>query len=252
MENDTSNTVFPLNELKWQAMLDQIKDCHPDGESIIANTTNLINENKEGEFPIPKQPVFTSLQSVSEKVKMVQRYLNQLQYNHTGTQFFEVKMNRPITRLYETAKDIIKYSLPIKCLEAVIVSLYLTSCMNGLTRFTIRFKSKFSSKTHRHIVLGIYYDSKYGALGLSRRKTLMYKPLKYKSLYELIVDFKDSYRDCYHELRKVKISPSISNDLHSCDHIMWNFFVVPVGKLDKEEIKSVLEKYSRELRVRAM
>ena len=32
----------------------------------------------------------------------------------------------------------------------------------------------------RHVVLGVHHASLYGALGLSRRQDLMYKPLEYK------------------------------------------------------------------------
>lgn len=48
----------------------------------------------------------------------------------------------------------------------------------------------------RHIVLGIHCSGKYGALGLSRRKTLMYKPLVYRSLMDLIQEYKTSYEEC--------------------------------------------------------
>ena len=32
----------------------------------------------------------------------------------------------------------------------------------------------------RHVVLGVYHAGLFGALGLSRRQDLMYKPLEYK------------------------------------------------------------------------
>lgn len=52
--------------------------------------------------------------------------------------------------------------------------------MMGVERFTISFKSVFGGNAHRHVVLGIYYGGKYGALGMSRREDLMYKPLTFK------------------------------------------------------------------------
>ena len=42
------------------------------------------------------------------------------------------------------------------------------------------FKTGFAGHTHRHVVLGVFYDGKYGALGMSRRHSLMYKPLQFK------------------------------------------------------------------------
>jgi hypothetical protein len=56
---------------------------------------------------------------------------------------------------------------------------YLTNGMPGLERFMISFKSCFSGHYHRHVVLGLYYSGKFGAIGMSRRDDLMYKPLSY-------------------------------------------------------------------------
>lgn len=127
----------------------------------------------------------------------------------------------------ETAKEIIHDSLPIKCLEAVIVALYLTVPLTNVQRFTLGFKSKCGDLYYRytawlgnntttllfyfchhyfrsvglsqtavslllpctqntllyllrHVVLGVHHGGSYGALGLSRRKDLMYKPLVHK------------------------------------------------------------------------
>ena len=80
----------------------------------------------------------------------------------------------------ETAKEIIHESLPIKCLEAVVLSLYLTSPLLNIQRIAVGFKSKFNSMYFRHVVLVVQHGGCYGALGMSRRKDLMYKPLIYK------------------------------------------------------------------------
>ena len=45
-------------------------------------------------------------------------------------------------RLMESAKEIIRESLPIKCLEAVVVALYLTSPLTSVHRTALSFKSK--------------------------------------------------------------------------------------------------------------
>ena len=83
-------------------------------------------------------------------------------------------------RLMETAKEIIQESLPIKCLEAVVLSLYLTSPLLNIQRVAVGFKSKFNATYFRHVVLVVQHGGCYGALGMSRRKDLMYKPLIYK------------------------------------------------------------------------
>ena len=45
-------------------------------------------------------------------------------YDYTGLQFFEIKKGRPLCRLMDVAKSIIRESLPIKCLEAVVLAMY--------------------------------------------------------------------------------------------------------------------------------
>ena len=91
----------------------------------------------------------------------------------------------------EIAKEMIQESLPIKCLEAVILSIYLTSTLTNLQRFTIGFKTKFRGMYYRHVVLGVHHNGSYGSLGLSRRKELMYKPLEYKVSVLVVFGFQN-------------------------------------------------------------
>ena len=116
----------------------------------------------------------------SERIDIVQKYMMDLQYNHTGTQFYEIRKGRPISGLMDTAKEMMREALPIKCLEAIILGIYLTNGLPGIDRFPISFKSTFMGNTHRHVVLGIYHNGRYGSIGMSRRYDLMYKPLIFK------------------------------------------------------------------------
>ena len=257
---------FPLDKDSWNQMLDKIKTTHPNGENLIStlilkeqqflrknikNDENIDTKECEDKYEQPvilPEPKFIPSMSELQKIAAIQRYLNRLQYNHTGMQFFNIKKNRSINRLYETAKEMIRFSLPIKCLEAVVLSLYLTANFKKVSRFTIRFKTKFGQNTHKHIVLGIYHNAYYGALGLSRRKTLMDKPITFPTLTDLILDYKKCYEECYHTISKVKMSSFLSSDKHSNDIIIWNHFIVNVGKLSDKEMKPVLEKYAREMK----
>ncbi len=82
-------------------------------------------------------------------------------------------------RLMDNAREMISECLPIKCLEAVVLSLYLTSSLLQANRFCISFKTRFKGHIYRHVVLGLHHKALYGALGMSRREDLMYKPLIY-------------------------------------------------------------------------
>jgi len=46
--------------------------------------------------PIPRPPSFSADASVPERVDAIQEYIKDLQYNHTGTQFFDIKKHRPL------------------------------------------------------------------------------------------------------------------------------------------------------------
>ena len=147
---------------------------------------------------------------VIEYIARLQNYMNRLSYNHTGTQLFDIKPHSSMISLMETAKAMVRESLPIKCMEAVILAIYLTNGIPGLGRFPINFKSEVEEvsllkgrKYFYHVVLGLAYKGKFGAVGLSRRSTLMDKPLEFTSLYSMIQDFKNAYSQCGHTVLKV-------------------------------------------------
>ncbi|XP_073494205.1 tubulinyl-Tyr carboxypeptidase 1 isoform X2 [Phyllobates terribilis] len=175
---------------------------------------------------------------------------SQLRYNHTGTQFFEIKKTRPLTGLMDLAKEMTKEALPIKCLEAVILGLYLTNHISGLERFPVSFKTQFGGGCFRHIVLALHWGGHYGAIGISRREDLMYKPLQHRTLNDLMVDFQDAYARCWHMLKKIKIGPYVSHDPHSVEQIDWKHSVLDVQELGAEGLRRELERHSREMRLR--
>lgn len=174
-----------------------------------------------------------------------------LQYNHTGTQFFEIRKNRPLSGLLESAKEMIKEALPIKCLEAVILGIYLSNGFLGVERFPLSFKSVFGGNVHRHVVLGIYYAGSYGTIGMSRREDLMYKPVTFKSLSDLVFDYEKSYNKFMHDVKKVKVGMPIPHDPHSYEFINWKAVTVSPNKMTKKEMTKDLEFMAKEIRTRA-
>ena len=236
---------FPVSQYTMDTLWGNVRELYDDGKKY----ENEIRGNPDiPSRSIPSVPSLLPSIPVRQRLASIQNYINELQYNHTGMQFFEVKKYRPISGLMEIAKEIIRESLPIKCLEAVILSLYLTSGIKDLVRFIISFKSKFSTNVHRHVVLGLNYGSTYGALGLSRRKELMDKPLAFQSLGKLVLDYKQGYENCHHTLKKVKLSLPVVHDLHSCEKISWKYLTLPVYKMRNDEIKIELDKYARILK----
>ncbi|XP_035184148.1 tubulinyl-Tyr carboxypeptidase 1 isoform X2 [Oxyura jamaicensis] len=202
------------------------------------------------EIPIPSVPAFQPSTPIPERLEAVQRYIRELQYNHTGTQFFEIKKSRPLTGLMDLAKEMTKEALPIKCLEAVILGIYLTNNMTTLDRFPISFKTHFSGNYFRHIVLGVNFGGRYGALGISRREELMYKAPVFRTLSELIFDFEEAYRRCWHTLKKVKLGHCVSHDPHSVEQIEWKHSILDLDKLSREDFRKDLERHARDMRLK--
>lgn len=138
-------------------------------------------------------------------------------------------------------------SLPIKCFEAFLISLYLTTGIIGLDRFNISFKTRFNSIIYRHVILGVKYGQSYGALGLSRRCDLSYKPLneKYDRLSTLIGDFVSAYQNYGHKVLRIKIGLPIIHDLKSFLTINWKALVIQPNKTDRSEYDRELDKIVR-------
>ncbi|KAK3609691.1 hypothetical protein CHS0354_017544 [Potamilus streckersoni] len=240
---------FPIDERTWNRMWDHVAKIHPGSYTMvkkIMGNTNLPNVP----YPQPPSNISPTL-SVPDRIEKIQNYMNALQYNHTGTQFFEIRKNRPISGLMECAKDMIREALPIKCLEAVILGIYLTNGMIGVERFPVSFNSTFNGCVHRHVVLGIYYAGRYGAIGMSRRMDLMYKPIVFRTLSELTVDFIRSYSKYQHDVKKIKIGMPISHDAHSYEFIQWKALTLNVSKLTQREMYKDIDQHSKEIRAKA-
>lgn len=239
---------FPIDDKTWDRMWDHVARIHPDGYDVI----HKVRDKKDlPSVPIPHPPTnFSASVPISERLDRIQNYMRTLQYNHTGTQFFEIRKNRPISGLLESAKEMIKEALPIKCLEAVILGIYLSNGFLGVERFPLSFKSVFGGNVHRHVVLGIYYAGSYGTIGMSRREDLMYKPVTFKSLSDLVFDYEKSYNKFMHDVKKVKVGMPIPHDPHSYEFINWKAVTVSPNKMTKKEMTKDLEFMAKEIRTR--
>ncbi|KAJ1563615.1 Tubulinyl-Tyr carboxypeptidase 1, partial [Cladochytrium tenue] len=136
-------------------------------------------------------------------------YLDALGYNHVGAPFFKVNKAACVRDLADVAAGMVKFGLPIKCLEAVVLAI------------SISFKSTAGGEVFRHIVLGLRWNNLYGALGLSRRSDLMFKALRFVTLDELVAEFKRSYEKNGHQLLKVKLGAPITHDKESLEPVPW-------------------------------
>lgn len=122
--------------------------------------------------------------------------------------------------------------------------------MPGVERFPLSFKSQFSGIHFHHIVLGVHSGGRFGALGMSRREDLMFKPLEFRTLMDLVQDYDGAYRGYWHTLHKVKIGQYVSHDTHSVEQIEWKHSILDVDKLTKDELRKELERHTRDMRLK--
>uniref|UniRef100_T1IQU1 Vasohibin n=1 Tax=Strigamia maritima TaxID=126957 RepID=T1IQU1_STRMM len=240
---------FPVENETWEMMWEFAMLQYPHKKDVI-NSIRYSEELKQQTSPVAPSMVNGNGNAVNpwDFTIAVQDYMEKLQYNHTGTQFFEIKKNKSMASLMETAKAMMRESLPIKCLESVVLGICLTNGLPNLERFPINFKTRFCERSYYHVVLGIYYGGVYGALGLSRRADLMYKPLVYKSLSDMVFDYVYCYKRYEHRVVKLTIGHYVPHNPKVNDSINWKGLCLHLNQMIEEQARKETDKYARVLR----
>jgi hypothetical protein len=215
-----------IETARIQALMERMNSKNPVRLGVTYETSNT--SSSPATSAVPPRATETSIDrsaSSSSQLDSIQVMLNRLQYNFLPQTFFTLEKNRAFYRIAGTAKEILQESLPIRCLEATFLSLFLSCPLRDVERFPISFKSRAGNtgQTHRHIVLGIKHKGLYGALGLSRSALLMNKPLLYKSIPELLEVYCQCYQQVGHQLISFKLGLFVTHDPYSKVVPCWRF-----------------------------
>ena len=55
-------------------------------------------------MPQPPPNNASVVTNIIQRINSIQKYMSELQYNHVGTQFFEIRKNRPISGFVKMCK----------------------------------------------------------------------------------------------------------------------------------------------------
>jgi len=86
--------------------------------------------------------------------------------------------------------------------------------------------------------------TRFGAIGLSRRESLMYKELRYPSLASVLEDYKQSYQAWWHSLDKIRVGLAVSHDTFSTRPVCWRYFLYKVSKTSWEKVQQKINTHT--------
>ena len=66
---------------------------------------------------------------IPKKIATFQKFISSFEYNYTGETYVVLQRDRGMSRLAAIAREIITKALPIQCIEAVFLAVYLTRDM---------------------------------------------------------------------------------------------------------------------------
>lgn len=180
----------------------------------------------------------------------IQNYINQLGYHHhhLGEQKIHINSRHSMKLQMAAAREIMQAGVPIKSLHAAVLAVHFTNSLEAVERFPIYFRSHVSSKEYKHIVLGIFVQGNYGALGISRDSGLQDKPASYHKLSDLIFEFAKCYGHSGHVLNEVHFGCVMPHDPMSSERLFTKSHVVPICGCLHSEVEKNIEKFAKQLR----
>ncbi|EFC45905.1 predicted protein [Naegleria gruberi] len=200
------------------------------------------------EVPRPKYPNLSDKnQSMFTKLLKIQNFISAFEYNYIEQHFFDITRLRPLKSIIQTAKEVVSDCLPIRCVEGTFLSLFCTQDFEDVDRFSVFFQTTMTQRVYRHIVCVVRFKGRFGALGLSRKSDLFYKPLMYFKISEILREYVLSYSKYGHSVQLIYVSLPISHDSSSKDIPVWNFLKLDFEKHEIDTLMDKADKYMGEV-----
>jgi len=179
--------------------------------------------------PLPEAPLLPTEWTAAQVLRKTQAFVSSFGYDHVGEQYglsvqravLCKKRDRGLAHVTHIAKELCREGLPIRCVDAVFLAIYLTTGRQGMQRFPLSFRTRQNGKSFAHIVMAVKANELWGSLGISRRRTLGFKPLRFAKLSHLVAEFRRSYEDIGHSVEKVIVGLPVSHDIFSKAPVQW-------------------------------
>jgi hypothetical protein len=98
-------------------------------------------------------------------------------------------------------------------------------------------------------VLIVHHMGLFGALGLSRKCDLAYKPLVFTKLSSIIGNYRECYEKYFHQIKKINIGLPISHDSNDRNIPNWNFLSInDLENASWDTVSIKVDKYAIESR----
>lgn len=214
----------------------------------ISSSDRLSREQEMEDVPRPRPPVISSAGDFLSDMQRIQSFINAFRYNYTSCPFVKPKKTGGARHMLETYQQLLDFSLPIQCVEAVFIASILTAPYSEVVRIPLSFESKCGGQVYKHIVLAVRESVglKWGALGISRRSNLMDKPWSFESLWDLLENYAESYADVGHTLQVAYPGLPLPHNFHIDSAITWKALKLRMGNkhasISRQELTSFLNR----------
>ncbi|XP_002961750.2 vasohibin-2 isoform X2 [Selaginella moellendorffii] len=174
----------------------------------------------------PQLPINFFKFPAATRLKAVQQYIGCFEYRIALQPHYNVNKYRPLAKLMDTAQMMIHSPQAIKCVEGVILAIYLTAGLQGVERLPVGFETEQDTKIHQHIILVVRNGKKFGAFGMSREADLAGREIEFDSFSSIVSDYKRAYEGHRHTIQKLWVGLPVELNVESYNYVCWRYLTL--------------------------